>query len=82
MIRGTIVIPSLAFLFLITAECLLSNEIGEGQMAGSGNRNCVCMNWRGCHGKINSDVQCPGSYINICCIVPTAPRSGGDPRYP
>nr|CAH7741685.1 unnamed protein product [Callosobruchus chinensis] len=58
MIQG-IVIPCLT-LFIITANCLPANEIGERQMSGSGNRNCVCMNWRFCgDGKINSERTVP-----------------------
>nr|CAI5829682.1 unnamed protein product [Callosobruchus analis] len=58
MIQG-IVIPCLT-LFIITANCLPANEIGERQISGSGNRNCVCMNWRFCDGKINSERAVPG----------------------
>ncbi|VEN56822.1 unnamed protein product [Callosobruchus maculatus] len=76
MIQG-IVIPCLT-LFIITANCLPANEIGERQMSGSGNRNCVCMNWRFCDGKINSDVQCPGNYVNVCC----SRSAGRGVRYP
>ncbi|XP_018561827.1 uncharacterized protein LOC108903956 [Anoplophora glabripennis] len=33
-------------------------------------RNCTCMNWRSCHGDINSDVDCFQSYLQVCCVLP------------
>ncbi|CAH1108797.1 unnamed protein product [Psylliodes chrysocephalus] len=41
---------------------------------------CVCMNGRYCEGTINSDVQCPSSYTQVCCIKPE-PDNKNVPHY-
>ncbi|KAJ8983031.1 hypothetical protein NQ317_014328 [Molorchus minor] len=57
--------------FLISTVCSLpqinKDTLGSARDTG---KQCVCMNWRYCDGTINSDVPCPQSYIQVCCIQP------------
>ncbi|CAG9853716.1 unnamed protein product [Phyllotreta striolata] len=47
----------------------------EANKIDDNNKQCVCMNWRYCEGTINSDVQCPSSYFQVCCVKPNPPSN-------
>jgi len=59
------------------SEAALATTVSRAQklrfqqaLAVEEGKPCKCMNWRSCHGEINSDVPCHPNYIFVCCVIP------------
>ncbi|GJQ81589.1 hypothetical protein Trydic_g9964 [Trypoxylus dichotomus] len=58
MSRGTLIV----FVFGLCFGAVLSSETVK--------RNCKCVLYYACDGKINPYVQCHPSYGFVCCVLP------------